>query len=170
MTGEAKSAGHCSGCGLELAGGDDRCNELFQTLTGRGFTDARFGGVHRMAVDTYALQHPARYCVSAKSLAAHLCGLCELIERDGNPAMPNPDLRNWLDGTVDLVKPKLPAERGRVTIGDVLAIEDAAAYRAAVSGWAEDVWAAYAPLHDIAREWLDAAMAGQGASRRGRRS
>lgn len=155
----------CSGCGLAVAGGDDGCNALFNDLAGRSFSDIRFGGVHRMAVDAYALQHPDRYCISAKSLVAHLCGLCELIERDGNPAMPNRHLRQWLDGSVDITKPALPAEHGRTTIGDVLAIDSPPAYREAVGAWASDVWMAYAELHGLAREWLDRAYA---ESRRGK--
>jgi hypothetical protein len=53
-------------------------------LLARDFTDAAYFRVHRMIVDTYCLQHPDRYCVSAKSLAAHLTGLCWLIEHGGS--------------------------------------------------------------------------------------
>jgi hypothetical protein len=156
----------CSGCGLAVAGGDEGCNALFQELTGRSFTDLRFGRVHRMVVDIYALQHPDRYCVSAKSLAAHLCGLCDLIERGGDPALPNMTLRRWLDGAVDIAKPDLPADRGTMTIADINTIDDPAAFADSVRKWGNVVWAAYAPLHAIARAWLDRALAEAPAKQR----
>lgn len=159
---------HCPACGAAIEGGEAACHRLFEQMSGRSFSDLRYGGVHRMVVDVYALQHPDRYCISAKSLAAHLCGLCELIERGGSPTLPNRALRAWLDGPSDLVKPELPAERGDITIVDVWAIEDPAAYRDAVRDWAESVWAAYRPLHAIAREWLDQALSGKDR-RHGRR-
>ena len=148
-----------AGCGLEIDGGSEACNARFQDLTGRNFADARFGRLHGMVVDTYCLQHPDRYCVSAKSLAAHLCGLCGALERGESAASPNMALRAWLDGTVALVKPQVPTERGPLTIADVDHIDDPAAYAAAVRAWATAVWSACRPLHDTARSWLDEATA-----------
>ena len=156
---DEKRLDRCSGCGLVVEGGDEGCNARFQQLTGRSFGDVRFGRLHSMVVDTYCLQHPDRYCLSAKSLAAHLCGLCWTMERGGDTGMPNMALRHWLDGTVSLVKPKLPAERGEFTIGDVDGPDDPAAFEKAVIIWAGAVWAAYEPLHTTARQWLDEAMA-----------
>ena len=114
-----------------------------------------------MVVDTYALQHPDRYCISAKSLAAHLCGLCELVERGGSPTLPNRALREWLDGPSDIAKPDLPTEGGTVTICDVWAVKGPAEYREAARGWADVTWTAYHPLHAIARQWLDQALSGR---------
>jgi hypothetical protein len=159
----------CSGCGLAVEGGDAACHRFFEDLTARSFTDIRFGGVHRMVVDIYALQHPDRYCISAKSLAAHLCGLCEIVERGGNPTLPNKALRAWLDGPSDLLRPELPKERGAMTIGDVRTIAAPEAYREAVRNWADSVWAAYRPLHALARQWLDQALSARSKSRPGRR-
>ncbi len=130
----------CTGCGLPIAGGTERCQGLFEALTARTFTDIRFGGVHRMVVDVYALQHPDRYCVSGKSLAAHLCGLCDLIEHGGNRALPNEALGRWLDGPRALRKPELPAFRGAITIADMIVHTDPTAYRAAVEDWARATW------------------------------
>jgi hypothetical protein len=161
----------CSGCGLFVEGGDSKCHSYFQELSGRSFNDMRYGGVHRMVVDVYALQHPERYCITAKSLAAHLCGLCELLERGGSPTLPNKALRAWLDGggPVGLVKPELPKDRGAMTIGDVRSIQDPQAYRAAVRDWADSVWAAYRPLHGTARQWFDQALGVRSRAGRGLR-
>ena len=159
ITTNTDSTGRCSGCGLAIDDGDRGCSRLFQQMTGRSFTDIRFGRAHGMIVDTYALQHPDRYCISAKSLAAHLCGLCHRLQRGGDTALPDPTLRRWLDGPVIIAKPKLPALRGETTIADIVEIEDPGTFTSAVADWSKQVWAAYGSLHRIARQWLDEAAA-----------
>jgi hypothetical protein len=149
-----EAAEPCGGCGRTVEGGTAGCRERFEGLLARDFSDARFFSVHRLFVDCYALQHPDQYCVSAKSLAAHLVGLAQIVEAGTSAATGSPDLRRWLDGRRELGKPALPEERGAITLGDLEAIEDPAAWREAVRRWANSVWAAYAPLHGLAREWL----------------
>ena len=152
--GAAVTVEACRGCGRPVEGGTAGCRAAFEALLARDFSDARFFGMHRLFVDCYCLQHPDDYCASAKSLAAHLVGLAAIVEGDANPATGSSDLRNWLDGNPALDKPALPGERGTVTLADVEGIEAPAAWREAVSQWAASVWAAYAPLHGLAREWL----------------
>lgn len=159
MTGQV-----CGGCGRSVEGGTAGCRAEFETLLARDFEDARFFAVHRMFVDCYCLQHPEDYCVSAKSLAAHLVGLAQIVEAEASPATGSADLRSWLDGDKALDKPALPEARGEVTLGDLAGIEDSAAWRKAVRGWADSIWAAYADLHPLARRW--AAEAGRAAARR----
>src|SRR5947209_3114855 len=72
----AISAIPCPGCGFTAPAGARDCRERFEELCARDFGDYRYGRVHRRMVDAYCLQHPETHCVSAKSLAAHLVGLC----------------------------------------------------------------------------------------------
>ena len=58
-------------------------------LLARDFSDVTYFRVHRLLVDTYCVQHPERYCVSFKSLAAHLVGLCWSLEHSGSRAVPS---------------------------------------------------------------------------------
>jgi hypothetical protein len=76
----------CSGCGLMVPGGEPGCQALFAELLARSFSDLAYGRFHRILVDTYSLQHPERYCASARSPAAHLGGLCCGLEHGGHPA------------------------------------------------------------------------------------
>lgn len=154
----APSSDVCEGCGLRVAGGTAGCQAIADELWAREFTESAYFGVHRMTVDIYSLQHPDRYCASAKSLAAHLTGLCWLIEHDGSRATGNEALRRWLDGDAGLEKPPLPAFRGALTIADVRAAADAVAYREVVERWGRSTWDAYAPLHALAREWIRRAL------------
>ncbi len=50
------------------------CVALFEEVQVRDYSDFRYARVYRKMVDTYCLQHPDRYCASAKSFAAHLTG------------------------------------------------------------------------------------------------
>ena len=111
--------------------------------------------VRRLAVDCYCLQHPDRYCVSAKSLAAHLTGLAWALEFGGG-GEGLAGLQRWLSGKVPLVKPELPERFGGVTVADAAEAEDPPA---AVDAWARSTWAAYAELHPIARRWVETATA-----------
>jgi hypothetical protein len=147
-------AGRCGGCGLEVDGGTDGCQELFDDESVREYGDVRFAGRRRLVVDTYALQHPERYCKSAISLAAHLTGLCVGVEHRAREEMLNDAVQRWLSRRPELSKPALPEARGSLTIADVLAATDAVNHRSIVERWARGTWAAYADLQPIARAWV----------------
>ena len=144
----------CDECGWSRAGGRPGCRERFDTLLARDYSDALFFRVHRMFVDTYCLQHPEEYCASAKSLAAHLAGLCWILEGGAGPAQGPSRLRDWLDGAKRMDKPPLPHWRGSLTIGDLPVDGDPGSWEAAVRAWAESTWAAYADLQPLARKWV----------------
>jgi hypothetical protein len=105
-----------------------------------------------MAVDAYCLQHSS-YVASAKSLAAHLCGLCIAFEH-GNTTAEFRQLQRWLSTNPKIEKPALPARRGEITIGAVYGISDPTHFGAAVKSWARAVWDAYRDLQPLARGWL----------------
>ena len=109
--------------------------------------------VRRLAVDCYCLQHPDRYCVSAKSLAAHLTGACWALEFGGG-GQGLKALQSWLNGRVPLAKPALPSSFGEVTVAEVNASRELVQ---AVDAWARSAWGAYSDLHDLARGWVRAA-------------
>lgn len=75
----------CPDCGVRV-GSRERCQELFEEVIAREFSDAVLFGVHRMTMDCYCLQHE-RYCKSFKSFAAHLAGLCCAMEFNSDPAV-----------------------------------------------------------------------------------
>ena len=143
----------CHGCGLRAKGEEPDCASLRDALLARDFEQPMlYWKVHRLAVDTYCVQHPS-YVESAKSLAAHLCGLCVAFEHGNDPAKMK-RLQHWLSTNPRLSKPDLPAKRGTMTIADVSGIEDPGIYARAVEAWARSAWDAYVALQPIAREWL----------------
>jgi hypothetical protein len=149
----------CPGCGWIAAGGSESCRARFDALLARDFSDPLYFRTHRLMVDAYCLQHPDEYCRSAKSLAAHLAGLCAILERKASPATGPERLQRRLSGQRRLDKPVLPAGRGTMTIGDLPPEAEPDCWESALRAWAGQVWAAYAPLQPVARAWLDEAEA-----------
>lgn len=143
----------CDGCGLEIEGGRGACQRLFESRMSLETHDYRYARLHRLVVDRYCLQHPQQYCVSAKSLMAHLAGLCIAIERDGGQNVYRA-LQKSLNGNPSLVKPALPETKGNYTIADVLNTSDADGYARWVNEWASQIWRAHQSTHGWARDWL----------------
>lgn len=148
----------CTGCGLVVAEGTRGCRAMFDELSVRQWYTPLAYAVRRMIVDTYALQHPDEFCASAKSLVAHLTGLCAALERHDHPNILRV-LLDWLETGPTLVKPALPAARGRITIVETFEATCAEQVHATSDRWARAVWDAYAPLQPQARAWVDEAIA-----------
>jgi hypothetical protein len=117
-------------------------------------SDYRYARLHRVVVDCYCLQHPDQYCVSAKSLIAHICGLC-IAQEPGSNQMAYKALQRSLNGNPVLEKASVPQWRGGLTIADVLASPDSKTYARIVDEWAKSVWQAYSPLQGIAHSLAD---------------
>lgn len=154
MGSQVATAEPCSGCGLVVKGGTKGCHEIFERLGARDFGNAAYSSVHRLMVDTFSLQHPDRYCKSAKSFAAHFTGLCAILEKGASPAVGNERLRRWLERRPRIQKPPAPPFRGKLTVGDVGGASDPDTYAAEVGRWARSTWEAYETLHPLAREWI----------------
>jgi hypothetical protein len=146
----------CPACGAPL-GGRDACQAAFDRLGAAAWMTPARAAVHNLVVDTYAMQHPEEYGKSAKSYIAHLTALCCGVEHAGHPKKYW-TIPRWLDGPAKLEKPKLVSARGKMTIADVVDVNDEE-FGERVRAWARDVWTAYEPQHTLAREWLQMAIA-----------
>ncbi len=149
----------CPECGAPVAGGREGCQAVFDGLAAQAFSDLRYGAVYQLAFDAYCMQHPARYCRSAKSYAAHLTRLCCGIEHDGAPEV-YAAIQRWLDGRVDLERPATLSRRGQMTVVDVRAAQNPEEHKQLVRAWAGSVWEAYTAQHDLARRWIAVALGG----------
>ena len=148
------SSSRCESCGAAV-GGLDGCRALFDALLAREFGDYRFARLHRLMVDTYALQHPEQYMRSAKSFAAHLTGMCAAMETEGAQAV-NQAVQQWLNGPKKIERPAdVPAgQRGEVTITYVHETSEPGEYLRRIQAWASSTWSAWASHHALAREWI----------------
>ena len=146
----------CPGCGLPE--GAEVCRALFDELNALAHIDPRYAREHRKAVDAYCLQHDP-YIASAKSLMAHLCGLCIAFDHHNDPRAHAALLKS-LNGSPSLTKPPLPESRGAVTIAAVVRPPNPETHANAVDRWARSAWEAFAPLHAFARDWIERAWRG----------
>jgi hypothetical protein len=146
-------------CGLCRAplGGIDACVARVNELLVQAQQDVRYAGAYRLAFDAFCMQHPERYCVSAKSYAAHLMGLCHGTEY-ADRAQTYWAIPAWLNHPRNLQKPPLIADRGALTIADVPPALPPDEHAARVRAWADSVWRAYTSQHAIARAWLAQAI------------
>src|ERR671930_274365 len=94
-------------------GGRGECEAAWHAFSARAMTDPRAGAQRDLAFDAYCMQHPATYCRSAKSYAAHLMRLACGVEHDGARTVYDA-IRRWLDGHVQLEKPPVPEHRGEI--------------------------------------------------------
>lgn len=141
------------------------CQALWDEIAARAYSDPRYAAAHDLAFDAYCMQHPVKYCVSAKSYAAHLTRLCCGIEYDRSPRV-YAAIRRWLDGSPRIEKPVVLRDRGDVTVADIHPGASPEEHGARVRAWAQSVWRAYASQQGLAREWIRTAnVAGRAGKR-----
>ena len=153
----AKPEQRCDGCGAVVEGGRTGCQATWNEMMAQGMSDARYARSYRLAFDTYCMQHPEIYGVSVKSYIAHLTGLCCGLEYKGD-LRAYASIPLWMNGSVTLEKPDVLQERGKMTVCDLKKARSAEQHTKLVRLWAETVWAAYEPQHQLAREWLHTAV------------
>jgi hypothetical protein len=147
----------CPECGALISGGLEGCRALLNNLAHR-FPAAGPGmRLRRLVVDAFCLQHPASYCHSAKSMAAHLGGLCCGLEFGGHPKVYRA-LQQWLNGPKHLQRPDPPPRATGITIHHVVAAPLSQNLAQTIEAWSQIVWSSWSPHHGLARQWLKAAL------------
>jgi hypothetical protein len=132
------------------------CWAAFGAVLAREYSNSSFFDVHRLSVDSYAVQHPGNESRHAiQSVGLHLVRLylfleCGLSPEHANQAMLDAGKHKsafvWLDR---------PASLGNVTVKDVVLAQSVDEHRAAVHAWAHAVWDAWSPHRDIVRQWAN---------------
>ena len=130
--------------------------ESFKILLSVVYTDFTYGKTHRLMVDTYTMQHPNKYMISAKSYAAHLTGMGITMAHGDDPDLFRLT-QQWLNGEKQLKKPELPEDYGDMTIAHVWEAKDGADHNRLVGEWAQVVWKAYVDYQELAEEWIEMA-------------
>jgi hypothetical protein len=120
----------------------------------REFGELRNPDIHRMSVDTYAVQHPGvPERRSIKSVAVHLVALCMTVERGLDTAFATKHMGALVRGVeAQWLEPPVP--NGRLTVQHPLDAP-ASEHAVRVREWAEDVWSAWHAHHPTVRAWLD---------------
>jgi hypothetical protein len=154
----------CIGCHAEFTQIDGPTHEYMLSSPGcwaaygevlaREYSDYGLTRLHRLTVDTYAVQHPGVNVPAARrSVGLHLSRLYLLLEAGwsierANNAMPAitkfKDRCDWLEP---------PSMTGTSSVLEVLQSASSEEHEKRVRAWAESVWKAWAVHHATVRKW-----------------
>ena len=152
----------CPGCGYKA--GRVACQDLFNDVALRVRALAWTGSMQtwRLLHDVYDIQHEADFCGRYKGLVMHLGGVCLALEfggaESGYRALQKLIERNPWTAQTYPPAPGIPKDRGAITIGSLKDANEPERLTNGVDRWARSVWAAYAPLQPLAREWVQQAL------------
>ena len=130
------------------------CWAVYGRLLARDYGEYNYPPVHRLVVDTYAVQHPGKPVRRAiQSVAVHLIGLYLSLEKGIEPRQVTEAIgraTRFSDGFVWLEPPPRP---GRLTVVDVVATRTLEEYDRLGREWASSAWESWAAHHARIREW-----------------
>ncbi len=148
----------CECCGAAVQGGVEGCFTVFTEMLALEYSDPAYGAVHLLSVDAHALQHPEKH--GYKNNAFHLIRLCWLLEYGGDARIGKGP--RWMaasfDGRPDAPILEPPADRGPVTVLDVVGAATPEEHAIRVRRWARAVWEAWRDHHDWARQSIQDMM------------
>lgn len=156
----------CYGCGGEFPesdgpthrylGSSPGCWAVFGQVLAREYGDLRYHEVHRLTVDTYALQHPGQPSQQTiRSVALHGISLCAIFELKASfeeatrviqQATRDRERFEWLTP---------PSSTGGLTVLHVARTTNLPDHKQAVRNWAASVWEAWSSHHTTFRRWLE---------------
>jgi hypothetical protein len=158
----------CIGCGAlvpDVEGpswrypnaGSPGCWAVFGEILAKEFSDYRYGRLHRMTVDTYAVQHPGDPTPQTiQSVNIHLIALCLTLERAydfnyttrmmGQIVQRYKGQFNWLEP---------PDSLGEMTVLEVVKANSGEEHERLVTSWARSAWQAWKPHHQTIFDWID---------------
>lgn len=131
------------------------CWAAYGQVLAREYGEFGYPEVHRLTVDTYAVQHPGRPSrQSIQSVAVHLIGLYLTLERRMNSRATVSVIRaavnrggfTWLDP---------PANPSDLTILTIIDASDIAEHTDRVERWARTVWDAWSAHAATVRAWAE---------------
>jgi hypothetical protein len=120
---------------------------------GREYSIPELMEVHRLSVDTWAVQHPGDGTRRAiQSVGLHLARLMIQIEDELPADQAHAAMLRFTARKAEL--PELPPRRAyALTIADVVHAAEPHDHRCAVRRWARTTWDDWADQHDFIRAW-----------------
>ena len=130
------------------------CWAAYGEVLAREYSDYRLTRLHRLTVDTYAVQHPGVNVPAARrSVGLHLSRLYLLLEAGWSTERANnamPAITEFKD-RCDWLEP--PLMTGTLNVLEVLQAASGEEHEMRVRAWAESVWKAWAVHHATVRKW-----------------
>lgn len=152
----------CSGLFEDIEGPTHRyleaspgCWAAYGEVLVREYSDPAYYSIHRLTVDTYAVQHPGQpSSQSIASVAGHLISLCLVLERGVDVQRATQAIQAAIKDKSRFTWLTPPASLGATTVANVRAATGLEEHRKQVQAWAASAWAAWSPHHTTIRAWL----------------
>lgn len=130
------------------------CWAAFGRVLAREYSDPRLSEVHRLTVDSYAVQHPGRPSRQAiQSVGVHLVRLCLFLEHGLAPEKANDAMLVAAKRKAEYHWLEPPESLGELTVADVDAAADAEEHKDRVRAWAGQMWEVWSPHRETVRRW-----------------
>jgi hypothetical protein len=125
------------------------CWAVYGQILSKEYEDyPHLGNIHRLTVDTYAVQHPGQPSrKSTQSVWGHLVSLYCVLERKTNGDIAREMLKKFIESKPKLGWLKPPSFEGTFTVADVVTAKTEDEHIALVRKWAESVWKAWYSIH-----------------------
>jgi uncharacterized protein DUF5946 len=134
------------------------CWAAFGRILAREYADRRYFAVHRLTVDSYAVQHPGSPSrQSIQSVGVHLVRLCLFHERQLTPEGANDAMLSAARHKARFHWLEPPPDLGPITVASVDAAAGIEEHLSTVRRWAAQMWEVWSPHHATVRRWADAA-------------
>lgn len=130
------------------------CWEIYGQILAKEYGEYSYPeDVHRLTVDTYAVQHPGKPGrQSIQSVNGHLASLHLVLEQHFTGKRATAALGAILKHADRFVWLEPPEPNGRMTVIDVVKAASLQEHKELVERWANDVWASWARHHDTIRQ------------------
>jgi hypothetical protein len=130
------------------------CWAVYGDVLAKEYGEYRYPAVHRLTVDTYAVQHPGKPLrQSIQSVAVHLISMHMVLDR-GVDARKATEAIRWAVSQKDRhVWLEPPSFQGGLTKLDVARATNRTEHTRLVEAWARSVWNAWAGHHETIRQW-----------------
>ena len=133
------------------------CWHLYGEVLSREYSHRSFAALHRLTVDSYAVQHPGRPSAQTiQSVCLHLISLHLVLERGLSPGFATRFMGEASRSKGRFVWLPPPTQLGAITVADVAAVATPVQHEERVRAWAEAAWSAWAQHHATVRGWVPA--------------
>ncbi|HBS36675.1 MAG TPA: hypothetical protein DEA50_16610 [Parvularcula sp.] len=157
----------CRGCGGLFAPFDGpvhdymesspACWRAFGHVLAAEYSTPELLPVHRLSVDTYAVQHPGGASRQAiQSVGLHLARLYLQLEHPRPPKETNEVMRAFAGRKESLTR-LTPPEKFSMTLADVAPFIGAPPHAAKTMEWARAAWNDWSGAHEYIKRWATAA-------------
>ena len=141
-------------------GASPGCWAIYGEILAREYGEfGLYQDIHRLTVDSYAVQHPGIPSrKSIQSVAVHLISLYLVLEKNFKGKKATKALNDVLKHNAQFVWLEPPEHVGKITAKDVLKAKNFEEHREIVQKWANSTWDSWSIHHGIIQKWAQSVL------------